>query len=182
MTPYVIPHHVRTHAIPYRPRHRRANPAAQQVPVSDSGAEGAAPGPLKADFAVSFPEADILGVKIINGRPTKAVVDVTNNEGDYISVEYLTGVLASLKELPEGASPSAGIVKNLTTMSYGSKVAPGEKSSLPYSFAVDMMPQDVEARVIAVVSDSQGNVYQVPAGCAQASVVDPPISFLDPQM
>lgn len=107
---------------------------------------------------------------------------MTNNQEDYISVEYLTGVLASLKELPEGASPLAGIVKNLTTMSYGAKVAPGEKSSLPYSFAVDMMPQDVEARVIAVVSDSQGNVHQVQAGSAQASVVDPPVSFLDPQM
>lgn len=131
---------------------------------------------------MSFPEADIFGVKIINGHPTKAVVDVTNNEENYISVQFITGVLASLKELPEGASPFEGIVRNLTTVSYGAKVAPGEKASLPYSFVVDMMPQDVEARVLAVVSSSEGNIFHVQAGSSTASVVDPPISILDPQM
>ena len=121
-------------------------------------------------------------MKIINGHPTKAVIDVTNNEENYISVEFVTGVLASLKELPEGASPLEGIVRNLTTVSYGAKVAPGEKASLPYSFAVDMMPQDVEARILAVVSSSEGHIFQVQAGSSTASVVDPPISILDPQM
>lgn len=130
---------------------------------------------------MSFPEADIFGVKIINGHPTKAVIDVTNNEEKYISVEFITGVLASLKELPEGASPLEGIVRNLTTVSYGAKVAPGEKASLPYSFAVDMMPQDVEARILSVVS-MDGNIFQVQAGSSPASVVDAPVSFLDPQM
>lgn len=153
------------------------------MPVPEPDSEGAKPPTtLNADFAVSFPEADILGVKIINGHPTKAVIDVTNNEEGYISVEFVTGVLATLKELPEGASPLDGIVRNLTTMSYGAKVAPGEKTSLPYSFAVDMMPQDVEARLLAVVSNSEGHIFQLEAGSSKASVVDPPVSILDPQM
>lgn len=178
MTPYV----------PFRRELRefsqepRANAATPQGPEPESEPEAAPPATLNADFSVSFPEADIFGVKIINGHPTKVVVDVTNNEENYISVQFITGVLASLKELPEGASPLEGIVRNLTAMSYGAKVAPGEKTSLPYSFAVDMMPQDVEARILAVVSSSEGNLFHVQAGSSTASVVDPPISILDPQM
>ncbi|CAI4210484.1 unnamed protein product [Parascedosporium putredinis] len=117
---------------------------------------------LNADFQVSFPDADIFGVKIVNGKPTKAVIDVTNNEEDYISVEFITG--------------------NLTTMSYGAKLAPGEKVSLPYSFAVDMFPQDVEVRLLAVASNSAGGVYQLQIGTNAASVVDPPVSIFDPQI
>lgn len=110
------------------------------------------------------------------------MIDVTNNEEDYISVEFITGVLATLKQLPPDAPPMAGIVKNLTTMSYGAKLAPGEKVSLPYSFAVDMFPQDVEVRLLAVASNSAGGVYQLQIGTNAASVVDPPISIFDPQM
>ncbi|SPO00714.1 related to signal sequence receptor alpha chain [Cephalotrichum gorgonifer] len=149
--------------------------------AADAGATPV-PATLNADLSVSFPEADLFGVKIFNTRPTKAVVDVTNNEEKYISVEFITGVLASLKELPEGASPLAGVLRNLTALAYGTKVAPGEKVSLPYSFAVDMMPQDVEAKLIAVITDSEGGIFHVEAGSSTASVVDPPISILDPQI
>lgn len=142
----------------------------------------AAPSTLLADFEATFPEADIFGVKLINGKPTKALIDVTNHEEGYISVEFITGVLATLKQLPPDSPPMAAIVKNLTAVSYGAKVAPGEKLSLPYSFALDMFPQDVELRILAVVSNSEGAVFQVHVGNSTASIVDPPVSIFDPQI
>ena len=107
---------------------------------------------------------------------------MTNHEEGYISVEFITGVLATLKQLPPDSPPMAAIVKNLTAMSYGAKVAPGEKVSLPYSFALDMFPQDVELRILAVVSNSEGAIFQIHVGNNTASIVDPPVSIFDPQM
>lgn len=58
----------------------------------------------------------------------------------------------------------------------------GESKQVPYAFALDMQPQDVRLELVAVLSDSQGGIYQVSAYNSTASIVEPPTSFLDPQM
>lgn len=45
-----------------------------------------------------------------------------------------------------------------------------------------MNPLDVEVRVVAVISNAKSAVFQVQVGSSAASIVEPPTSFLDPQM
>lgn len=45
-----------------------------------------------------------------------------------------------------------------------------------------MQPQDVVLSLMAVVTDSKGNVFQLAAHDGTAVIVEAPISFFDPQM
>jgi hypothetical protein len=105
-----------------------------------------------------------------------------NREEEPISFAFVGGSLLTLQPLPEGALPSAGIVRNLTTVRYDAVVPAGEKASLPYSFVLDMNPQDLQLQLGAVVSTSAGNIYQVPVANQTVSVVEAPTSIFDPQM
>ncbi|KAH9883349.1 hypothetical protein F4778DRAFT_775290 [Xylariomycetidae sp. FL2044] len=82
---------------------------------------------LNADVVATFPDADIFGVKLVNGRPTKAVVDVTNNEDEPIT------------DLGPDASPSSAIVRNLTTVRYEATIPAGEKQSPVYDEVVNVV-------------------------------------------
>ncbi|KAF6831856.1 signal sequence receptor alpha chain [Colletotrichum plurivorum] len=137
---------------------------------------------LKADIAAIFPDADIFGVKLVNGRPTKAVVEFTNNEDAPIQVAMVGGLLSSTKELPEDAHPSDAIIRNLTSARYDLTVEAGDKKAVPYSFALDMQPQDVLLQLVAVVTNSKGDVFQVQAYNSTAAIVEPPTSIFDPQI
>jgi hypothetical protein len=129
-----------------------------------------------------FPEADIFGVKLVNGRATKAVVEVTNHEENPIQVAFVGGMLSTLMELAPGAPLTSGVLRNLTAVKYDLSVEAGEKKEIPYSFILDMMPQDVRLQLIAVIANSRGQMFQVQAYNQTASIVEPPTSFLDPQM
>ncbi|KAK8017525.1 hypothetical protein PG993_013851 [Apiospora rasikravindrae] len=147
---------------------------------ADAGSPPAAE--LKADVVATFPEADIFGVKLVNGRPTKAVVDITNNEAEPIQVAFLGGALHTLQELPEGSHPSAGILRNLSSVRYEATIPAGEKQSLPYSFALDMNPQDVRLNLMAVIMNDANQIFQVPVADQTVSIVEAPTSILDPQI
>lgn len=121
-------------------------------------------------------------MKLVNGRPIKAVVEITNHDSKAIDVAFVAGILATTKELPEDAPAYEKIVRNLTSVPYDLKIEAGEKKELPYSFAIDMNPQDVLVQLIAVITDSKGTVHQVQASNSTASIVEAPTSFLDPQM
>ncbi|OAA64635.1 hypothetical protein SPI_03282 [Niveomyces insectorum RCEF 264] len=151
----------------------------------DETTETEAPG-LKLDIETKFPEADIFGLKLVNGRPTKALVEVTNHEDAPVRVSILGGALVDPKPLPEGVPPAAGIVVNLTTVAYeGTKeavLAPGETRGYPYNFVLDLQPRDLRLELMAVITSGAGQVFQVAAHSGQVTIVDPPVNFYDPQI
>ncbi|KAF5660590.1 hypothetical protein FHETE_8872 [Fusarium heterosporum] len=138
--------------------------------------------PLKAEIKAIFPEAELLGVQLVNGRPTKAVIEVDNKDANPIKVAFVSGSLNTLKELPEDSPQYVSIVRNLTAVQYNIEVPAGEKKELPFSFAQDMQPQDVRIQLSALVSDSTGNLHEVLVHNGSASIVEAPTSFLDPQI
>ncbi|KAI1503555.1 hypothetical protein F5X99DRAFT_98092 [Biscogniauxia marginata] len=137
---------------------------------------------LQADIVATFPDADIFGVKLVNGRPTKAVIDVTNNEDEPIHVAFLGGQILSTADLGPDADPSKAILRNLSTVRYETSVPAGEKQSLPFSFVLDMQPQDVRLHLIAVIMNSANQIFQVGVTDQVASIVEAPISIFDPQI
>lgn len=140
------------------------------------------PAQLAADIKTTFPDADILGVHLVNGRPTKALVEVKNREGAPIKVAYLAGALVGTQPLPADAPAYQAIVRNLTAVQYNLEIAAGEAKALPFSFMLDMQPQDVRLQLVAVVADPKGNIVQLPAHNGTASIVEAPTSFFDPQI
>lgn len=121
-------------------------------------------------------------MKLVNGRPTKAVIDITNNEDKPIQVAFIGGQLMTTKELAPGTPAYASILRNLSMIQYQTTVPAGEKQSLPYSFVLDMQPQDVRLHLVGVISGATQEIYSVDIYDEVVSIVEAPTSFLDPQM
>jgi len=137
---------------------------------------------LKADIITTFPETDIFGVKLVNGRPTKAVVDITNNEKTPIIVAFMGGQLFHTKELKADAPANDAILRNLSTVRYDATIAPGEKQSLPFSFVLDMHPQETRLQIVGVITNQDNRIFQVEAYNGLVDIVDAPASIFDPQI
>ncbi|KAG5929575.1 hypothetical protein E4U42_005390 [Claviceps africana] len=150
--------------------------------AAHDGSVPSSPPELKASLKTTFPDADLLGVRLVNGRPTTALVEITNNEEGPIRVAFLAGSVADPKELPEDTPAYRGILHNLTTVQYNHDIEAGETKSLTYSFALDMQPQDVRLKLTAVVSGGEAAFHQVLAHDGMATIVEAPTSFLDPQI
>ncbi|KAL8392651.1 hypothetical protein RB595_002737 [Gaeumannomyces hyphopodioides] len=158
---------------------------AESAAPSGEAAKDAPPAApqLKVDVVTTFPEADIFGIKLVNGRPTKAVVEITNNEDKPLRVNFVGGALGRPDQPPASADDKpAPALRNLTAVKYDVEVPAGDKRSLTYSFTLDMQPQDVRVDLVAVVSNAKGQTFQIPAHSDKASIVEPPTSFLDPQI
>ncbi|KAL7925273.1 hypothetical protein ACQKWADRAFT_283514 [Trichoderma austrokoningii] len=148
---------------------------AQEEPAAE-------PATLNADIKTSFPDSDILGLKLVNGRTTTALIEVTNHEDGPIQFLFANGALWTPEALADDVPAYKGIVRNLTVVQYSLDIEAGETKSFPYSFVLDMNPQDVRLRLLAVFTNAKGTVFQVPAYEGSTSIVEAPTSFLDPQI
>lgn len=137
---------------------------------------------LAVSASASFPQAEVFGIKLINGHATQAVLAFENKEAEPVTVAVVGSALSTLKPLPAGSHPSAGIIRNLTSTRYGVEIPAGEKASLPYTFATEMNPQDLRLQIIAVIQGVDGSVYQVQAFNETVSIVEAATSLLDPQI
>lgn len=152
---------------------RQAEEVLEEPPVTPN---------LAVSVSTSFPHAEVFGVKLVNGHATQAVLAFENKEDEPVTVAIVGSTLSSLKELPAGSHPSAGIVRNLTSTRYGVEIPAGEKANLPYTFATEMNPQDLRLQIIAVLQSAEGTVYQLQAYNETVSVVEAATSLFDPQM
>jgi hypothetical protein len=130
---------------------------------------------LNVDISTSFPQAEVFGVKLVNGHPTRAVLDVHNQETEAIQVLIVGGSLTTQSDEPQ-------VLKNFTTQKYGVSIPAGEKETLTYSFATEMHPQDLRLNLAAVLQSAAGQIYTRQIYNETVSIVEAPISWFDPQM
>ncbi|KAK4546413.1 hypothetical protein LTR36_002090 [Oleoguttula mirabilis] len=147
-----------------------------------SDPEGNAQTPnLAVEISASFPQSEIFGVKLVNGHATQAVLDVSNNEPAAITVLIVGGSLTTPIDVPGAPDPPV-VVRNLTAQKYGVSIPAGEKETLTYSFATELHPQDLRLSLVAVLQNTEGNVFTKMVYNETVSVVEAPLSFFDPQI
>ncbi|RMZ88691.1 hypothetical protein DV736_g4085, partial [Chaetothyriales sp. CBS 134916] len=151
----------------------------QQDRASDSAADIEADGPVGINVGVSasFPDAEIFGIKLVNGKPTKSLITVSNGDSDPITVQFAIGSLWTPDYDPSGSR----VVRNLTHKRFGLEVPPGEKTTLPYSFQTNLHPQELRLALAAVITQDT-NLYTITAFNSTVAVVDPDTSIFDPQI
>jgi len=117
----------------------------------------------------------------VNGRATKAVLDVSNNEPVPISVLIVGGSLTTPIDTPGAPDPPV-VLRNLTAQKYAMQIPAGESETLTYAFATEMHPQDLRLSIATVLQNQEGAVFTKLAYNETVSVVEAPLSFFDPQM
>ncbi|KAK2740129.1 hypothetical protein FQN57_006244 [Myotisia sp. PD_48] len=133
---------------------------------------------LDVTISTSFPGSEVFGVKLVNGQPTQAMVQFSNEEPDPVTITLIGGTLWTL-EAP--GQPSMN-VRNLTATPYGIEIPGNSQLALPYSFSVEMHPQELTLNLAAVVGDGKGNMFPLTAHNGTVSVVEPDTSIFDPQV
>lgn len=132
---------------------------------------------LNVQVSAIFPDAEIFGIKIVNGKPANVQLSFNNQEPEPVSVQFVGGSLWT----PDFDGAGSRIVRNLTTKQYGVEIPAGESETLPYSIQTNMHPQELRLNMAAVIA--KGNTFftqQAFNGTVQ--VVDPDTSIFDPQM
>ncbi|KAF2205664.1 hypothetical protein GQ43DRAFT_436797 [Delitschia confertaspora ATCC 74209] len=131
---------------------------------------------LKVSISTSFPQSEIFGVKLINGHATQAVLSITNDEPEPVSVTIIGGSLL------QDAGHESQILRNLTAARYSTEIPAGESETVPYSFSTEMHPQDVRLQLVAILKDSKNAFHSLSAYNETVSVVEAPTSIFDPQI
>lgn len=152
----------------------RQRPAPQDGPDDIPTYEMSLPG-AAVTVEASFPDAEIFGIKITNGKPYESVLTFMSEEPEPVTIQFIGGSLWTLDD------SDSRIVRNLTTNRYGVELAPGEKQSLPYRFQTNLHPQDLRLNLAAVVI-IQGIFHNLQAFNGTVSVVEPDASIFDPQL
>lgn len=131
---------------------------------------------LKVAVSVSFPQAEVFGVKLVNNHATEARLSIKNDEPQPIRVAVVGGSLVKVVQ------DESQILRNLTGKKYSLEIPAGAEETVPYSFSVDMHPQDLRLQLVAVLKDANDNQYTVPVYNESVSIVEAPTSVFDPQM
>ena len=140
--------------------------------------EAGARSDLKISVQATFPDSEIFGIKLINGRPTRSLLTYTNAEDKPLTVNLVGGSLWNIHPDPAGI----GIVRNITATRYNVEIPAGEKQQISYSFATELHPQDLRLLLMTVISDMDGQFYTMTAFNETVTVVEPETSIFDPQM
>lgn len=136
---------------------------------------------FNVDVSASFPESEIFGIKLVNGRPTRTLIDVSNNEPEPIYFLMVGGSLSTPLDTP-GAPQTPIILRNLSTSQYGTEVPGGAQQSFTYTFQTEMHPQDLQLSLAVMLQNGQGSVVTRTIYNETVSIVEAPISFFDPQV
>lgn len=131
--------------------------------------------------STAFPSSEIFGIKLINGHPTQALLSITNDETEAVTVVFIGGSLWT-SGLGSKSPKSPQILRNLTTTRYNVLIPAGTKESISYSFTTELNPQDLKLNLAAVITDSKGTSYTLQAFNETVSIVEPDTSVFDPQM
>ncbi|KAK5078599.1 Increased recombination centers protein 22 [Lithohypha guttulata] len=132
---------------------------------------------LNVQVKANFPDAEIFGIKIVNGKPANIQLSFTNQEPEPVAVQFVGGSLWT----PDLNAGTSRILRNLTTKQYGVEIPAGESETLPYTFQTNMHPQELRLNLAAVIA--RGNTFftqQAFNGTVQ--VVEPNSSIFDPQI
>lgn len=124
----------------------------------------------------TFPDAEIFGIKIVNGQPANVQLSFFNQETEPVAVQFVGGSLWN-----DGFATGAQIVRNLTTKQYGIQIPPGESETLPYAVQVNMHPSELRLNLAAVLAKGS-NFYTQQAFNGTVQVVEPDTSIFDPQI
>ncbi|KAJ5356733.1 Translocon-associated protein (TRAP) alpha subunit [Penicillium concentricum] len=130
---------------------------------------------LAVSAQASFPASEIFGIKLVNGHPTQALIAISNDEPNPITVNFVGGSLRNPDDQTQ-------VVRNLTATRYAIEVPAGAKETISYSFATEMHPQDLQMTLSAIISDSEGRLVPVVAHNGTVSIVEADTSIFDPQM
>lgn len=128
--------------------------------------------------STSFPSSEIFGIKLVNGHPTQALLSITNDEPEPVTVVFIGGSLWASGLGAKGPH----IVRNLTTTRYNVEIPAGIKESISYSFTTELLPQDLKLNLAAVITDTEGTAHTIHAFNETVSIVEPDTSIFDPQM
>ncbi|KAF1819892.1 uncharacterized protein K489DRAFT_417184 [Dissoconium aciculare CBS 342.82] len=135
---------------------------------------------VKIDVTTTFPDAEVFGIKLVNGRPTRALFQVVNNEPEPIVVLVATGTLLTT-EGALGAPNPPEILRNLTVTKYSTVIPPKSTETVQYSFSEIMNPRDVTLDLKLLVQ-ARESIFTLGVYKESVSVVEAPFSILDPQV
>ncbi|KAF1941491.1 hypothetical protein EJ02DRAFT_347818 [Clathrospora elynae] len=152
-----------------------ASAAIEVEKVQEAVAEPQTPN-LNVAVAVSFPQSEIFGVKLINGHATEARLSISNKEPTPIGVTIVGGSLI------EEVGGKSQIVRNLTSQRYSIEIPAGAEETVPYKFSTDVHPRALRLQLVTILRDSNKVLHTVSAYNETVTVLEAPTSFFDPQI
>ncbi|EEH44821.1 uncharacterized protein PADG_01110 [Paracoccidioides brasiliensis Pb18] len=133
---------------------------------------------LAVTVSATFPNSEFFGVKLVNGNPTQALLSITNEEPNPVTLNLVGGTLSTL-EAPGKASRNA---RNLTVSRFDIEIPSGKQHTLGYAFVTEMHPQELRLNLAAIISNSEGRSFTVEAYNGTVSIVEPETSIFDPKV
>ncbi|KAL8684963.1 MAG: hypothetical protein Q9218_008052, partial [Villophora microphyllina] len=166
------------------PRMRALEGKCEEMPTEEVKQSSQSPSSdLAVKVSTSFPTSEIFGIKLVNGKPTTAVLSIANSEPAPISVVFIGGSLWLPFSPTTSPAQEPRIVRNLTTTKYDNiEIAAGESESVNYKFATELQPQDLLLNLAVVVRDEEGGVHTLQAFNETVAIVEPDTSIFDPQI